>query len=85
MEIVLSQPTLTSVSKRSQVPMQKPSYGLLNTSYKKTAKAYQTSVETKTVFGVKKELKYRRFCDTTLTLDAFVKLILFTVSILAIV
>lgn len=85
MEIVLSHPTLTSVSKRSKVPIQKPSYGLLNTSYKNIAKGYQTSVETKTVFGVKKELKHRRFCDTTLTLDAFVKLVLFTVIILAIV
>ena len=77
MELVLTTQDLDPLPSDVKCEFEPSNQGILNTSYKRIARANLLSSNPESVSSVRKRIRSQRLCNTIITPDAFLKFALF--------
>lgn len=83
MEILLTSQEIEPSPKR--ITTHKCTSGILNSGFKNTVNTAYTFKNKSEIFTTKTKLKTRRFLDSKPTIDALLKLVIFSVTLLSII
>jgi len=84
MELIITNTTSQSLSKRRIIEKETQPDGILNSSYKQIVNQNLKSASPNTVFGIKQRVKSLQFQTTSTAVETLLKLSIFTVAILLI-
>ena len=84
MELIITNTTSQSLSKRRIIEKESQPEGILNSNYKQIVNQNLKSASPNTVFGIKQRVKSLQFQTTSSATETLLKLSVFTVAILMI-